>query len=297
MGSVAVRDLWRVIEPCHQAAYRTSETQAALSSIGLDDPELQYFGSRLCALGPIGAEVACAVLFGFAPSKVGGAIPLVWEQATPAAIAGARLDGATRTLRRVAGSSITPEDIASAAATVRAAALACDVGARPLCAAHLGLEWSDEPIGVLWQACTVLREHRGDSHWVVTVAEGLDAVECHVLHATDGHMPRDLLQRVTGWDDAAWDDGVDRLSARGLVADGRTTPDGAALKAEIEHRTDELASSPWQHLDGNAIQGMHQVLANLSAAMVAAGELPTWELRERLWRDLPPRPAPNRRDQ
>jgi hypothetical protein len=35
-------------------------------------------------------------------------------------------------------------------------------------------------VTVLWQAATVLREHRGDGHVAALVVEGLDGCQAHV---------------------------------------------------------------------------------------------------------------------
>lgn len=283
------RELWRVIEPYHQLAYRSPEAQAGFAALGLDRPELQYFGGRLCAMGPIGVEVATAVLFGFAPAYVGRAVPEVWERADPTDIAAVRREGAGATLRRVLGDDLDVAAVAEAAEVARTVATACDLGARPMAAGLLSLDWPDDPALVLWQACTVLREHRGDAHWVATSAMELDSVECHVLHAADGHMPDEMLQRVTGWDDDAWAAAWDRLRGRGLVEGSTATEAGAALKLEIEHLTDDLAIAPWRTVGAEGAELVHHVLAPLAASITAAGVIGAWELREKLWRDLPPR--------
>lgn len=283
------RQLWRVIEPYHQLAYRSPEAQAAFAEVGLDRPELQYFGGRLCALGPASHELACAVLFGFAPDYVATAVPEVWERATASAIAGARQRGAAATLRRILGDDLDAGAVRAAADVGREAAMACDLAGRPLAAAQRSVRWPDEPELVLWQACTVLREHRGDAHWAVTSAAGLDAVECHVLHAADGHMPDDLLQRVTGWGDADWRAARGRLVERGLIDSDGATAAGSALKAEVEHRTDDLSIGSWLHVGPAAIETFRSTVEPLVASIMASGTIGAWEMREAMWRDLPPR--------
>ena len=285
----AARELWRVIEPYHQLAYRSPEAQAAVAGVGLDRPELQYFGGRLCALGPASHELACAVLFGFAPDYVATAVPEVWDRAAPRDIAVARQQGAMATLRRILGDGLDASAVRAAADIGREAATACDLAGRPLAAAQRSVPWPDEPELVLWQACTILREHRGDAHWVVTSAAGLDAVECHVLHAADGHMPDDLLQRVTGWGDRDWTAAKGRLAERGLIADGVATAAGSALKAELEHRTDDLTIGPWAHVGPSAVETFRSALEPLVASIMASGTIGAWEMREAMWRDLPPR--------
>jgi hypothetical protein len=44
-------------------------------------------------------------------------------------------------------------------------------------------DWPDEPLAALWQATTLLREHRGDVHITVLSAAGVTGRECNVLHA------------------------------------------------------------------------------------------------------------------
>jgi hypothetical protein len=283
------RDLWRVIEPYHQLAYRSPEAQAAYAAIGLDRPELQYFGGRLAAMGPISVEIATAVLFGFAPAYVGRAVPEVWDHAAPAAIVEARALGAALTLDRVLGAAARSATMDEAAELGRRVAEAAGLAGRPLAAAHRSQAWPDDPALVLWHACTILREHRGDAHWAVTSAFGLDAVECHVLHAADGHMPDDMLQRVTGWDDGAWAAAWDRLRERGLVEDRTATAAGADLKAAIEHRTDDLAIQPFSAIGTDGCRRLAELMTPLAAAITASGIIGAWQLREELWRDLPPR--------
>ncbi len=274
-----VRRAWRVIEPCHQVAYRSPSVAAAYDELGLVERDHRYYGSRLAPLGPVSLEVAVAVLWGFAPTAVARGVPGVWDVAAPADIAAARLAGAARTLDEL------DTDLGPAAAALGPVAEAIDLPGRPVAAAHLGLGWPEDAAGRLWLAATVLREHRGDAHWQATAEADLDAVECHILHGCDGHMPLDLLQRVAAWDDETWAEATDRLGARGLIADDTTTSAGAELKARLEHRTDELAARPWR--DVSDPDGLLGTLEPVARAAIGSGLLETWEVRERLWRDLP----------
>lgn len=294
------RELWRLVEPYHQLSYRSPEATAAYAAIGLERPEHQYFGSRLAALGPVGTKVAVAVLYGFAPAYVARAVPSVWSVASPESIVAARFDGARSTLRRVLGGSAGrptesvygSDGLAAAAALARTAAESADLAGRPMAAAHADAPWPDEPAMALWHACTILREHRGDAHWAATSAEGVDPVECHVLHAADGAMPGALLQRVSGWDDAQWRAATERLAGRGLVhGAGETlglTAAGHALKLHIERSTDRGAAQPLAVLGAAGVTRLLDTLRPVVRAVVESGAVPTWEMREQLWRDVPP---------
>jgi len=282
------RDLWRVIEPYHQLAYRSPEATAAYEALGLDRPDLQYFGNRLAAVGPIGAKVAAAVLYGFSPSYVAGAVPEVWRRASGSALAEARRPGAGAVLHRVLGAAVASDEVVRAAGLARRVVDAADFAGRPMAAANADLPWSNEPALVLWQACTVLREHRGDAHWAATSAEGIGPVACHVLHAADGAMPAELLQRVSGWNDEAWAGAVEALRGRGLLdAQGALTEAGRAVKLRIEWATDAAAVEPLLVLGADGVQALLALMTPWVGAIMDAGVVGAWKMREELWRDLP----------
>jgi hypothetical protein len=282
------RDLWRVIEPYHQLAYRSPEATSAYEHLGLDRPDLQYFGNRLAAMGPVGAKVAVAVLYGFAPEYVEGAVPEVWQRAAPEVVADARRDAAAAVLDRVIASAVTSRHMTRAATLARRAVESADVAGRPMAAAHAELPWPHEPALVLWQACTVLREHRGDAHWAATSGEGVGAVECHILHAADGAMPAELLQRVSGWSDAAWGAATESLRDRGVLdRGGALTEAGQALKLRLEWATDAAAMQPLRVLGDDGIAELRRLMAPWVQAIMNAEVVGAWTLREARWRDLP----------
>jgi hypothetical protein len=86
----------------------------------------------------------------------------------------------------------------------------------------------------------MLREHRRDGHVAVYVAEGLTGLEANLLtELTVGWDP--LAYTATrGWSAEAMQDGLNRLQARGLVADGALTDEGRRLRDHLEDRTDQL---------------------------------------------------------
>lgn len=285
------RDVWRLVEPYYQLASRSPEVDGAYGDIGLVRADHQYFGGRLAPMGPVSTKLAVAVLYGFSPEYVGRAVPELWTVATPAQISAARLAGAVAMSRRVLGDAHDGPAVGEAAALARGFVDVMDFAGRPLAAAHAGLPWPDESGAALWRACTILREHRGDAHWAATSAEGLDAVECHVLHAADGAMPADLLQRVSGWDDEAWAAGTDRLVGRGLVAataDGLTLTDaGRAAKLRVETSTDRCALQPLAAAGLERAERFRTLMQPLVDRIMAAGVIGHWKTREERWKDLP----------
>src|SRR6185437_13310990 len=103
-------------------------------------------------------------------------------------------------------------------------------------------------LGRLWQAATLLREHRGDGHFAALAAADIDGCEAVVLRCCLD-LRREDMQPVRGWTDEAWDSAVSRLAARGWVgADGALTSAGREAPAAVEAATDRAASRPWARL-------------------------------------------------
>jgi hypothetical protein len=283
------RELWRVVEPYHQVAYRSPEATAAYESLGLTTPPHQYFANRLAALGPIGATTAAAVLFGFNPTYVAASVPAIWHIADPRDICTARQEAAGACLRRILPGVDSSPLIAECVRTARELAEGLDFAASPIGAAAFDQGYPDDPVLALWHSFTVLREHRGDAHWRVTAAHGVDPVECHILHAADGAMPEDLLKRVSGWDDTAWELAKTRLERRNLLS--RTggsmslTPEGQGTKRAIEATTDSHADGAIHSVGVNRVVDLRETLRPWITLIMDADVIGAWKMREALWRD------------
>lgn len=238
------RRMWSLFEPVHAVTYFADDALAAFEAAGLRGFWRGYFAGRSAPLGAVAAGPVLAAFYGFAPRMVTRALPDVWTRITPEAALAARLEGSRTVLRKVDG------DLTEAASLLRAAAEAVDLHGRVLGAANAMLPWPDDPAGVLWQAATVLREHRGDGHLAALLVEGLDGVECNVwrvaLRDGDG---RDFYQPARGWTDEEWAAATDRLRSRGWVdGSGRATEAARSAFATIEATTDALAATPWRVL-------------------------------------------------
>ncbi|MFD2093229.1 hypothetical protein ACFSHS_16820, partial [Blastococcus deserti] len=149
-----------------------------------------------------------------------------------------------------------------------------DLPGRPLAAANTAVQVPGEPHLGLWQAVTTLREHRGDGHSVALSQREVDGVTAHVLAAAAGRSDREWLMRARGWDDAAWDDAVARLTERRWLDDGELTAEGLAMVAAIEADTDRLALGPWQALGDTGCDRLAALLAPVRRSVVAAGDWP-----------------------
>jgi hypothetical protein len=110
-----VRRLGVLTETLHAVFYFAPEATAAYESVGLRGYWRGYFASRCAALGPVGPELATALLGGFAPSMVARALPMVWKLANPEDAVTARTSAATAALRRLVGDDLEPVAAAGAA--------------------------------------------------------------------------------------------------------------------------------------------------------------------------------------
>lgn len=268
------RDLFRSMEPCHGIVYVAAEREAIYGRLGLEPGAMFYFATRAAALGPATVELVRATFYDFFdPDVVRAVIPEAWRRASPERIVGARLAVADAALRRVLGDRVDGPELAEAAELAREAAAACPPAGRPLFAAHAALPWPVEPHLVLWHAQTLLREFRGDGHVASLLTAGISGLEAHVTYEATGATPRGVLQATRGWSDAAWEAAASRLRDRGwLDAAGGLTGAGAAARADVERRTDELAMAPWRRLGAAGCARLRALVRPLSEALVASGD-------------------------
>ncbi len=253
------RALWWLFEPVHALTYFSPEGRAAYEAAGLRGYWRGYFAGRSAPLGPVGATPVIAAFFNFAPAMVERALPDIWQRATPEAALAARVAGATAALERVL-ETVRPELIEYAVTVLERAVDGLDCGGRTLAAANAVLPRPEGQLARLWQATTVLREHRGDGHVAALITEGLTGCEALVMSCSLDSR-RDVLQPNRGWTDEDWAAATERLQHRGwLGADGTVTPDGRSRHGALEAATDLAAARVWS--------GFHRAeLDQLAAAL------------------------------
>jgi hypothetical protein len=293
------RSMWTLFEPIHAVTYFTAEARSAYEQAGLRGFWRGYFAGRAAPLGVTGAggaaaapagaasaAVVAASFFNFAPAFVARAIPGVWELITPEEALRVRLAGAAEGLGRLLAGQ---EAKAAAAADLLWRAIGeLDFSGRVLAAANAALPVpagedaaaSSAPVaaaglGRLWQAVTLLREHRGDGHFAALAAADIDGCEAVVLRCCLD-LRREDMQPVRGWTDEAWDGALSRLAARGWVgADGTLTSAGREAHAAVEDATDRAASRPWARLGPEATAEIAAALTPLARACAAALPFPS----------------------
>jgi hypothetical protein len=268
---IDARRLWTYYEPIHAVTYFAPQARAANEEAGLRGFWRGYFANRLAPMGPVGAAVATAALFGFSPSMVARGVPGIWTLVSPDEAIDARLAGADAALRTVW--DVADPALSRAAALLRAALTAVEVAGRPLFAGNAALPWPDAPHLAVWHGCTLLREHRGDGHVAALVGAGLDGCEALVTHGAAGGPDRGALQPNRGWTDEEWQAAGDRLEARGWVEAGGLTAAGRAGRDQIEAATDRAAERALARLSAADRAELAELLAPLAAAVIGAGLL------------------------
>ena len=156
-----------------------------------------------------------------------------------------------RALGRIFGPERTSPAVGRAAEIARRAAESVTVVGRPLAAGNAALPWPEDPMLALWQATTVLREHRGDGHVAALVDAGLNGLEAHITFVGAGGVSREVLQPARGWSDEEWDAAERAMVERGWLDEadpGQLTPMGAAGRQKIEDATDRMAVEPWERI-------------------------------------------------
>ena len=213
-------------EPVHGVTYFAPEVREALDGLGYKGYWMGYFATRSAPLGQVAPEVVTAIFYNFAPTRVAKALPAAWQIAGPEEALRVRLDTAVAVLRRYGLKA--DENVSTAAELLSRVARNAPLCGRPLFAANSALPWPDDPLGALWHATTLLREHRGDTHTAVLSAAGVTGRECNVLHSASGAIPRDYIARTRDYDDEEWRLCEQQLAARGLLDDEGSLTDGRA---------------------------------------------------------------------
>ncbi|WP_354643581.1 SCO6745 family protein [Kitasatospora camelliae] len=259
------RALWWLFEPVHALTYFSPEGRAAYEAVGLRGYWRGYFGGRSAPLGPVDAAPVVAAFFNFAPQMVERALPDVWTRATPEVALTARVKGATGALERVL-ETVRPELVERSVELLERAVDGLDCSGRVLAAANAALSRPEGHLARLWQATTVLREHRGDGHVAALVAEGLDGCEALVLRcALDTR--REVLQPHRGWTDEEWDAATARLTEGGwLTPEGAISTEGRSRHRALEAATDLAASRVWSGFHRTELDELATALRPISTA-------------------------------
>lgn len=264
------RRLRDLVEPIAANVYFAPEAQEAYAELGLGYLP-GYFCSRSACMGQVPGEVVVAAFGVFDPRIVLPAVDEGWSKTEAPTILAARQRGATESLTRLLG---PPDaDVARATELLLRAGSGVTLQAHPLAAGLVSLGAPGDPIGDLWRAADVVREHRGDSHVAAWVSAGVGAAEITVLTELWWRLPLRSYVRTRGWSAEDIDAAVERLRADGLIDGDGFTPAGEELRAGIEAATDRQQRGIVEALGDDADE-LFGLLEPWTKAIVAAGGYP-----------------------
>ena len=266
------RALRNVTEPIAAGVYFAPEAHQGYEAQGLDYFE-GYFCSRSACLGAAPWSVVCAAFAAFKPAAVQSSVTNGWAKTTPVPMLAAREAGATAQLERLVGPTADPADVARASEILFAASLGVDPSGRALFAGLSILERPTTPYGALWRAADLVREHRGDGH-IAAWMPHVDSTEITVMTELAWGIPPRSYVFTRGWDEADVDAARERLTERGLLADGALTDAGTELRDHIERTTDESTRAVIDHI-GDHFEELIGLLTPMAEAIVSGGGYPT----------------------
>jgi 3-hydroxyisobutyrate dehydrogenase len=270
-----VRLLWQRYEAVHDVTYFSPHSVEQARALGLKGYWMGYFAFRAAPLGPVGADPVGAVFFGFSPRRVRRALPDAWSYTTPAQALAARAAAVEAALGELPERPGGWDGLAEAADLAWRAAQAADTAGRPLAAANQAIARPAQPPVALWQAATVLREHRGEGHNAVLVSRGIAPIEAHLIKCASAESDEPGLRAARAFDDDEWAQARAGLVERGLLGEaGRLTRRGEQEHRAIEAATDAAAMQPWRALGASDSLRLLRLLDPIASAVLGTGLIP-----------------------
>jgi len=205
-----------------------------------------YIATRGASLGPAGNGAVTAAFGSIHHDFVALSLDACRSHTTFTDAAAARDAAVVAGLR-----SYVPEicdGLAELAPSLWAAADSLPRAGRVLYAALRERARPNEQLLSAWLAVNCIREWRGDTHWAINAAEGLDGDMAGVLDGAWRHYGDHWLPRSRGTVDDALAAALARLAERGLASGDDVNAAGLAYRQELEDRLDRLSSAAWRHL-------------------------------------------------
>jgi hypothetical protein len=262
------RRLRDAIEPIAMHAVWSRTTNQRLARFGLDFLGAYVWG-RAAALGEPDPGVVVSSFAVFEPAM----LTSTYEQARAACprstLLAARAESTIESLHETLGDA----DVAPVAERLAAAVAAADPTGRPLFAGIACQPWPDDPLGQLWRACELAREHRGDSHVAASVASGVGPIAMNVLTELWVGMPLGSYSATRGWTPEQLAATAGRLRGDGLLDGDLLSRRGQVWRDGLEATTDAQERSIVESL-GDAFDGVVARLDEWSSRCVAAGAFP-----------------------
>jgi hypothetical protein len=264
----AARRLRDACEPIATHAFWNRSTNRANQERGLDFLS-GYVWGRASALGEALPGVVVSAFAWFEPGLITAAYEEGRSRVPWLEMVRVRDETTIRSLDAI----LAGEDVEPVVDVLRRGLDAADGTGRALFSGLRSRGWPDEPVGRLWRACDLLREHRGDSHVAVCLAAGFGPIEMNVLTELWVGMEQSSYTATRAWSQDAMAAAVARLERAGLVAAGALTEEGRRVRDLLEERTNALAQ-PIVDAIGDDLDEVVDRLGAWSQACIDAGAFP-----------------------
>jgi hypothetical protein len=269
-GSPA-RRLRDALEPIAMHAVWSRRTNERLADLGFEFLTA-YVAGRAADLGEPDAGVVVSSFAVFEP----GMLTATFEQARAtcdrATMLAARNEATIESLNETLA-GVPLDEVIDVTDRLAAAVTAADPTGRPLFAGLAHQPWPRDPVGRLWRACDLVREHRGDSHVAANVAAGVGPIAMNVLTELWVGMPLGSYSATRGWTPEQLIATADRLREDGLLDGGQLSRRGQVWRDGLEATTDAQERSIVEAL-GDRFDVIVARLDEWSARCVAAGAFP-----------------------
>jgi hypothetical protein len=264
-----------------ETAFSTSVLHPAvlqsLQDLGLDAHDVAdvNYLTRSAAMRTDNPAVVWSAFFNPNPESIYRLVPSSWAITTFDAVLAAQFDALDEPFAKVAASMDAADvrELAVLCRTVTEAANANCEG-RPLFAGLASLPLPADDHMMAWHAARLLREHRGDGHVALLVAEGLGRIDALVVHAALLPGFADGLRRSRRWTKDDWAASMTSLRARGWLTDDDEptfTDEGRARREWIETRTNELAAVAFDGIGNDGVDRLIELGRLYTAALETAG--------------------------
>jgi hypothetical protein len=270
-GGSPARRLRDALEPIAMHAVWSRRTNERLADLGFGFLEA-YVAGRAADLGEPDAGVVVSSFAVFEPGMLTATYEAARATCDRATMLAARTEATIESLHETL-TGVALDEVEDVADRLAAAVRAADPTGRPLFAGLAHQPWPQDPVGRLWRACDLVREHRGDSHVAASVAASVDPIAMNVLTELWVGMPIATYSATRGWTAEQLAATADRLRHDGLLDGDQLSRRGQVWRDGLEATTDAQERSIVGAL-GDELDGVVARLDEWSARCVAAGAFP-----------------------